>query len=50
MPDEEGVSAFARRHRITRLQARELLREHGGDQSRLEEAVRNLAHFLRAPS
>lgn len=49
-PTEAEIRAFAARHGITEQQAREILAEHGQDESRLEEAARNLAHFLKAPS
>ena len=49
-PDPDQVRAFASRHGITEEQARQILEEHGEDESKLEEAARNLAHFLKAPS
>jgi hypothetical protein len=49
-PTESEVFAFAARHGITEQQAREILSEHGEDESKLEEAVRNLVHFFKAPS
>jgi len=49
-PTESEVFAFAARHGITEAQAREILTEHGEDESKLEEAVKNLVHFFKAPS
>jgi hypothetical protein len=42
------AAALASRHGITEDQARELLARHGTDG--FEEALKSLAHFLRAPS
>lgn len=51
VPSDDAVTEFARRHGISEEQARGLLVEHGNaDESRLTDAVRNLRHFLRAPS
>ena len=49
-PDPDQVRAFASRYGITEEQARQILEEHGEDESKLEEAAKNLAHFLKAPS
>jgi hypothetical protein len=49
-PPETEVRAFAARYGITEAQARQILSEHGHDESKLEEAAKSLAHFFRAPS
>ena len=48
-PDPAEIRAFAALHGLTNEQARQLLAEHRAE-SGLEEALRNLKHFLRAPS
>jgi hypothetical protein len=49
-PTPEEIQAFAKRHALTEDQARQLLTEHGHDESRLSEALQSLKHFLKAPS
>ena len=49
-PTAAEIRAFAERYLLTDDQARELLIEHGHDESRLSEAVESLKHFLKAPS
>jgi hypothetical protein len=49
-PTTAEIRAYAERHGLTDEQARRLLFEHGQDETRLEEALRSLRHFLRAPS
>ena len=49
-PTDTEVRGFARRHQLTEDQARQLLTEHGHDDSRLSEALQSLKHFLKAPS
>jgi hypothetical protein len=48
---DPGVRAreLALRHGVPEEQVRPLLDQHD-DESKLEEAIRNIAHFLRAPS
>jgi len=49
MTDEE-LLAFARRNGLTVDQARQVIDQHGPDESGWSEAARNLVHFFRAPS
>jgi len=49
-PSAEDIRAFAEEHGLSDDQARELLTEHGHDESRLAQAVETLRHFLKAPS
>ena len=44
------IRAYAAQHGLSDDQARQLLAEHGHDETGLEEALRNLKHFLKAPS
>ena len=48
--DAPGISAFADKHGITPQQARQVLAEHGHDESKLRAALESLARFLQAPS
>jgi hypothetical protein len=47
-PNHRRAIELAERHRIPEEEVFRLLGEHDGDG--LEEALRNLGHFLRAPS
>ena len=49
-PTAAAIRAYAERHALTDDQARQLLTEHGHDESRLSEALESLKHFLKAPS
>ena len=49
-PTDAEVRGFARRHKLTEDQARQLLTEHGHDEGRLSGAMQSLKHFLKAPS
>ncbi len=49
-PSEAEIRNFALAHDLTDEQARQLLAEHGTDESRLSEALQSLKHFLKAPS
>jgi hypothetical protein len=49
-PTSAEIRAFAVQHALTEDQARQLLTEHGHDESRLSQALESLKHFLRAPS
>ena len=49
-PTNAEVGQYAERHGLTEDQARQLLTEHGHDETGLAEALRNLRHFLKAPS
>ena len=49
-PTAAEIRAYAERHALTDDLARQLLAEHGHDENRLEEALRSLKHFLKAPS
>ena len=49
-PTAAEIRAYAERHGLTDDQARQLLMEHGGDETRLSEALQSLKHFLKSPS
>jgi len=49
-PAAAEIRACAERHALSDDQARQLLTEHGHDESRLSEALESLKHFLKAPS
>jgi len=49
-PTAAEIRAYARTHGLTDDQARQLLMEHGGDETRMSEALQSLKHFLKAPS
>jgi|EndMetStandDraft_2_1072991.scaffolds.fasta_scaffold1907881_2 hypothetical protein len=49
-PTAAEIRAYAEEHGLTDDQARQLLSEHGHDESRLSEALQSLKHFLQAPS
>jgi hypothetical protein len=49
-PTADAIRAYAARHGLTDDQARQLLTEHGHDETRLGEALQSLKHFLQAPS
>ena len=49
-PSAAEIRAFAERHGLTDDQARQVLTEHGSNESAWDETVRNLIHFLKAPS
>jgi hypothetical protein len=49
-PTADEIRAYAERHGLTDDQARQLLTEHGHDETRLGEALQSLKHFLQAPS
>jgi hypothetical protein len=49
-PTAAQIRAYAELHGLTDDQARQLLSEHGHDESRLSEALQSLKHFLQAPS
>ena len=49
-PTAAEIRAYAEQHGITDDQARQLLSEHGHDESTLSKALQSLKHFLQAPS
>jgi hypothetical protein len=49
-PTASEIRAYAERHQLTDGQARELLTEHGHDETSLSEALQSLKHFLKSPS
>ena len=49
-PTAAEIRTYAERHALTDDQARQLLTEHGHDESSLSEALQSLKHFLKAPS
>jgi hypothetical protein len=49
-PTAAEIRAYAEQHGLTDDQARQLLIEHGHDETSLGEALQSLKHFLKAPS
>ena len=49
-PTAAEIRAYAERHALTVDQARQLLSEHGHDETSLSQALQSLKHFLKAPS
>ena len=49
-PTAAEIRAYAERHGLTDDQARQLLMEHGEDETRLSEALQSLKHLLKSPS
>ena len=49
-PTAAEVRAYAERHALTDDRARQLLSEHGHDETSLSQALQSLKHFLKAPS
>ena len=49
-PTAAEIRAYAEQHGLSGDQARQLLAEHGRDETGLAEALHSLKHFLKAPS
>ena len=49
-PTAAEIRAYAEHHGLSDDQARQLLTDHGHDESGLSEALQSLKHFLKAPS